>query len=270
MQTLTLRALGSRLATSTIFGLASLFASACGGSPQSDGSVTKIIGGSTSDEGEDPAVVAIYVEIMAREARFMCTGTLIAPNLVLTAAHCLDQPRLQWAHVFRVFSGTDLRKEEDRPRPVTGGEAHFDREFRYSQPELGHDIGVLTLREPITDIKPIPYLRTPMSRDWIGKKVRVVGYGTNSGLLGTGTQVKRSNMIKLNDFSDRFVEVGGFFNNVCRGDSGGPVLMEIDGVETVVGVNSYGTGTCHSSSTATRVDAYNAKIIDPLMQAAAQ
>lgn len=232
-----------------------------------DTSETKIIGG--SEEQGDPAVVAIYVEIMAREARFMCTGTLIAEDLVLTAAHCLNQPRLGFAHVFRIFTGTDLRDKEDRPAAVTGREAHFDKEFQYRHPELGHDIGVLKLKEPMP-IKPVPYLRGPLSQDLVGTKVRAVGYGLNSSVFDSGSQVKRSTKVKVNAIKERFIEVGGFFHNVCRGDSGGPILMEIDGVETIIGVNSYGNGSCHSSSTATRVDYYAPRLIDPLMTPGSQ
>jgi V8-like Glu-specific endopeptidase len=252
-----------RLEILALLAVFSCLASACR-SPAKSESDVKIIGGTATND--DPAIVAIYVEIMAREARFMCTGTLIAPNLVLTAAHCLNSPKLNAQHVFRVFSGGDLRDPAKRPRPVTGGEAHFDPAFDRKNPQGGHDIGVLTLRTPM-DIAPIPYMRQPLGREIVGSKVRVVGFGQNHGFGASGSEVKRTNDVKVNALTEQFVEVGGWFNNVCRGDSGGPVLLEIDGVETVIGVNSYGTGSCHSTSAATRVDPYSANFIDPLLQA---
>ena len=42
--------------------------------------------------------------------------------------------------------------------------------------------------------------------------------------------------------------------------------MDIDGVETVIGVHSYGTHSCYVSSTATRVDAYAASFLDRLVK----
>lgn len=74
-----------------VLGLA-LALGACKSTGSSSDSEVKIVGGTSTSEY--PAVVAIYVEIMAREAKFMCTGALIAPDKVLTAAHCLEQPRL--------------------------------------------------------------------------------------------------------------------------------------------------------------------------------
>ena len=45
--------------------------------------------------------------------------------------------------------------------------------------------------------------------------------------------------------------------------------MNINGVETIIGVNSYGDGTCHDESAATRVDTFDASFIEPIMQGVA-
>ena len=52
-----------------------------------------IIGGRRDTEHE----AVVY---LGSETKAWCSGTLIAPDLVLTAAHCLDSP------VTRVYSGT--------------------------------------------------------------------------------------------------------------------------------------------------------------------
>ena len=55
---------------------------------------------------------------------------------------------------------------------------------------------------------------------------------------------------------DKFVVTGGFGKTMCSGDSGGPVLATINGVETVIGVNSFGFVYCIGAGNSTRVDAY--------------
>ncbi len=247
------------LAAHSLAALASILLLSCRTAQTSD---PKIIGGSKTSG--DPAVVAIYVEIMAREKRFMCTGALIAPDTVLTAAHCLDQPRLGFAHVFRVYAGDDLSDKNNRPKMFTGRKAFFHPKFNFKDPKGGYDIGLLKLNEPM-DIEPIPYLRGAMPSGMLGEKARVVGFGQSNSLIGTGSEVKRTASVKLEGLDEKFLRIGGFFHNVCNGDSGGPVMMIIDGVETIVGVNSFGDGSCHSESYATRLDQYSTEFMEPIL-----
>ncbi|HEU5055148.1 MAG TPA: hypothetical protein VFU21_01425, partial [Kofleriaceae bacterium] len=55
--------------------------------------------------------------------------------------------------------------------------------------------------------------------------------------------------------------------SVCYGDSGGPALMTIDGISTVVGVSTGTAETCRRSSWWTRVDTYAAEFVTPFVDA---
>ena len=86
--------------------------------------------------------------------------------------------------------------------------------------------------------------------------MRIVGYGLNDGFGQKGAGIKRTAKTKLTNFTDKLVTHGTWTQRICQGDSGGPVLAKVNGVETVIGVNSYGFIFCLGTSNSTRVDTY--------------
>jgi uncharacterized protein (TIGR03382 family) len=187
-----------------------------------------------------------------------CTGTLVSPHVVLTAAHCvaedIDDPT-----ELVVFTGPDDADLAGGDlHEVVAGPVHPSYGTDPKDEDIG-DLAVLVLAEP-SAVAPMAYNRQPLADPMIGELVTVVGYGdTTVDYPTSGGGARRSLTVPLRDFDDDWVMAGGGGESQCYGDSGGPVLMELGGVERVIGVDSWGTrNNCGFLEYNTRVDLLSA------------
>jgi len=189
----------------------------------------------TRDLG-DPGVVAIV-----RNGAPHCTGTLIAPDVVLTAAHCVSSWSLSELEV--VFSSNVLALDADtvaiRPR---------DAWVPVAYPDMAYDVALMLLAEPAT-VAPLPYLRTPLDPSATDQSLRVVGYGKTQPADSGG--VKYEGFARILEISDAHIV---HEPNTCPGDSGGPGFLTFDQRELLVGVHSRGSCGQGETSIKVRVD----------------
>jgi secreted trypsin-like serine protease len=210
-----------------------------------------IIGG-TVDTG-DPSVVAILARQPGAQSGSLCTGTVIAPTKVLTAAHCVDPKVVGAGNVFTVHVGTNLSGQQLAVAGVA-----WDPAFDVNNLTGGHDIAVVTLAQPAA-LKPLPIGSVQAGA------IRLVGYGmathVSHPLVPSGAGTKRTVTTTVNGADARLIHIGDSNHQTCHGDSGGPAFQIVNGVETVVGVTSYGSdlqggAVCFYGGYDTRVDAY--------------
>jgi secreted trypsin-like serine protease len=243
--------------------LLGLFLIACGGdldtaAPPDDPGIMEAIIGGTPTTG-DPAIVALYAQKPGETKGSLCTAEIISPTVVLTAAHCVHPELVGAGAQFSVLTAANLT-DPNKPSPrLAVKETHFDPQFSRTNITNGHDIGVAILAQPTT-IQPIPFNRAALTSAMVGQPARIVGYGLNDGFQQKGAGIKRTATVKLNGYDDKLVRTGDWIRRICSGDSGGPVLMKINGKETIVGVNSFGFIFCLGQGYSTRVDRYTSFI----------
>jgi hypothetical protein len=151
-----------------------------------------------------------------------CTGTVIAPRAILTAAHCFSAATAS----VRVFLGSG-------PELTAASFAGFPG---YKEGDgTTRDVGVVLMGQDIGRT-PVPLL---LSRDArVGENAILVGWGKGSITLpaatlraGVTTITAVSSLVLQTSFSSEF-------SSVCQGDSGGPILLSEGGVWSIGGVIS--------------------------------
>ncbi|MEC8382683.1 MAG: trypsin-like serine protease [Myxococcota bacterium] len=216
---------------------------------------------------------------------FICSSTLIAPDVVLTAAHCIDESALtfgfgtvenlevRWSRQSDLTSWDGSNPSSPWPEDAVAAwdwVAHPD--FDMQDFDIGiaenNDIALVFLDRPITDI-PHAYLPTDNLGELlnVGDEVNVVGWGQQTATSQfdappQGTfAIKQQGASTISELGRYEFQVGALTEEVrkCHGDSGGPSFLEMNGALRVVGVTShaYDDSDCfETGGVDTRVDAF--------------
>jgi len=186
-----------------------------------------------------------------------CSGTVIGPSTVLTAAHCVYQQEptsLKWVEGYNSQLATAAYEVTDIEYPKEA-----DGSYLYDDKNLTDDIAVIHLKDSPHKNGMRRYAGIPKIEKVLENKTLItfMGYGFQrvEGEL-TDAGIKRRVEIPLFSVSPRTFEYRSPDKNTCYGDSGGPAFVTGDSKIWVIGVTSKGDLRCEINGIDTRVDAF--------------
>lgn len=229
--------------------------------PTDNGAQASIVAGRAASIAEFPSLA--YIEAQVGKGGFACTGTVVAPRLILTAAHCIESQEsgaFTPPSAYAVATGTTTPREAVETNVFRVVETHIFPGF--DPGNLRGDAGILVLDRP-TAAPPLAMASAADAALYAGgAPVQLAGWGLTranarkgpGSLRATAMTVQAPGLCKskTRSFYRPFSTTGQLCtlatppkSGGCFGDSGGPAIAQrADGVLVHLGIISSGGPFC--------------------------
>jgi secreted trypsin-like serine protease len=233
-----------------------------------------VIGGHNATIAQYPSLA--YIEGVQATAGYACTGTVVAPRVILTAGHCVeDIESSSIVEPTEIAVATGVSNLTKIPRANISAVVQVLAYPNFDPTKLQGDAGLLILAAPVV-APPIALATTADAALYEpGDELTIAGWGIDDRKTGHAPTQLQAASVPVEEASRckrgtrRFypffdpihqvcaLDIPGFKVTACHGDSGGPAIAtRTDGTPVEIGVTSLGDGSCNPSSPAvfTRVD----------------
>ncbi|MCB9779669.1 MAG: trypsin-like serine protease [Alphaproteobacteria bacterium] len=198
-----------------------------------------IVNGQTTSDW--PAVGVLMLSEGSGPLTPFCSGTLVASDQVVTAAHCVDA-----AEEYRDLYGLDIHfgigpSVEEIERTIEVGEMDSHPDYFFDNTGIGADVAVMSLTSPVSGVEPMPLYTDAFDANFLRGDLTLVGFGiTGDNRDDAGT--KRTATLPMKQADADFVyavddDPDG--SNACQGDSGGAALVPVGDGWALAGVLSF-------------------------------
>lgn len=196
----------------------------------------------------------------------VCTGVLIAKDLLLTAGHCVTT---QWdvrvpASQLQVKFSIDRNDPKAKTATVLGIAVPdaFTMKNYMGGPDIPknlHDIALVRFSGGLPEGYKAARILKKGGNVAAGQAVIVAGYGTTIPGSSFGAGRLRKAELKMEDFDYSPTEVrldSSHGSSDCNGDSGGPAFVVIQERYYLIGVDNWGPPSCNDFSIYARAGAH--------------
>jgi secreted trypsin-like serine protease len=228
-----------------------------------------IIGGQTVSSGD----IIAATTVMVTDGNFICTGSIIAQDIVVTAAHCTAAQTQDLRIVFTRQMPDDMTTVSATVHDIYGFVANPGWQGEQSTGVDQHDIAIIRFKGSLPSGYQVAALLPNSAVLEKGESVTLAGYGITDAASQAGAGLLRrvdvpilKKLGKTEEVLDQSQGTGA-----CHGDSGGPAFATVGGKLLLWGVTNRGypdnaPDDCVHESVYTRITAYT----DFINQAAEQ